>query len=79
MTVAELIENLKKLPPEEQRDIETLVRTRVERRSAGQPAATPRFPQDLLDRIAARRKQLGRDFGQFDSAQAIMEFREGRI
>ncbi len=52
MTVAGLIENIKKLP---------------------------RFPQDLLDRFAERRKQLGRDFGQFDSAQAIMEFREARI
>lgn len=79
MTVAELIENIKKLSPEEQRDIEALVRTRVELRSSGHPTTPHRFPQDLLDRIAARRKQLGRDFGQFDSAQAIMEFREGRI
>jgi hypothetical protein len=79
MTVAELIENIKKLPPEEQRDIEAIVRTRVERRSSGQPTTTPRFPQDLLDRIAARRKQVGRDFGPFDSANAIQEFREGRI
>ncbi len=79
MTVAELIENIKKLPPEEQRDIEAIVRTRVERRSSGQLTTPPRYPQDLLERIAARREQLGRDFGPFDSAQAIMEFREGRI
>jgi len=44
MTVAELIENIKKLPR----------------------------PQGLLDRFAERRKQLGRDFGRFDSAQAII-------
>lgn len=79
MTVAELIENIKKLPPEEQRDIEAIVRTRVERRSSGLPTATPRFPRDLLDRIAARREQVGRDFGPFDSAHAIQEFRKGRI
>ena len=79
MTVAELIENIKKLPPEEQRDIEAMVRTRVERRSSGTAVVTPRFPQDLLDRIAARREQVGRDFGPFDSAHAIREFREGRI
>ena len=79
MTVAELIENIKKLPPEEQRDIEAMVRTRVERRSSGPSLVNPRFPQDLLDRIAARREQVGRDFGPFDSAHAIQEFREGRI
>ncbi|MEO8360464.1 MAG: hypothetical protein ABI672_10575 [Vicinamibacteria bacterium] len=79
MTVAELIENIKKLPPEEQRDIEAIVRTRIERRFVGQKTATPRFSQDLLDRIDARRKRLGQEFGLFDSSHAISEFREGRI
>ncbi len=78
MTVAELIENIKKLPPEEQRDIEALVRTRVERRASNQAKMAPRFPQDLLKRIDARREQLAHDFGLFDSARAIQEFREGR-
>ena len=79
MTVAELIESIKKLPPEEQRDIEAIVRMRIERGSSGQSAATPRFTQDLLDGIAARRERLGRDFGPFDSARAIKEFRKGRV
>ena len=79
MTVAELIENIKKLPPEEQRDIEALVRTRVERRALNQPRMAPRFPQDLLERIDARRERLAHDFGLFDSARAIQEFREGRV
>ena len=79
MTVAELVENIKKLPLEEQRDIGAMVRTRVERRFSGQATATARFSQDFLDSIAARREQLRRDFGPFDSAQAAQEFREGRI
>jgi hypothetical protein len=36
----------------------------------------PRFPQDLLDRID--REKLAHDFGLFNSARAIQEFREGR-
>ena len=79
MTVAELIENIKKLPPDEQRDIEALVRRRVERRALNQPNIAARFPQDLLDRIDARRERLAHDFGLFDSSRAIQEFREGRI
>ena len=78
MTVAELIENIKKLPPDEQRDIEALVRTRVERRASNQAKTAPRFPQDLLERIDAFRERLAHDFGLFDSARAIQEFREGR-
>lgn len=80
MTVAELVENIKKLPLEEQRDIGAMVRTRVERRFSGQATATARFSQDFLDSIAAHlREQLRRDSGPFDSAQAVQEFREGRI
>ena len=78
MTVAELIENIKRLPPDELRDIEALVCARVERRTRNQPKAEPRFSQDLLDRIDARRERLSHDFGLFDSARAIQEFREGR-
>ncbi len=43
MAVAELIESVKKLPLGEQREIEAVVRTRVERRSAGHPTAIPRM------------------------------------
>ena len=34
---------------------------------------------ESINKLPTRREKLGRDFGPFDCAQAIMEFREGGV
>ena len=72
MSTTELIEQIKRLTPDQQRE----VHAHIERLTKVQP----RVPEDLVERINAQRERLARLYGPFgDSTDDIRRLRdEGR-
>lgn len=62
------------LPLEDQVKVERYVRSLASRRAGRQ--AEKAFPDELLQRINARREELRRKYGLFDTLPIIREFRE---
>lgn len=79
MSTTELLHKIDLLPPEERATVENLVEILARHHRSHQGSPVERFPQDLLDRVDARREKIFQEHGLLDSAATIREFRDGRF
>ena len=79
MSTTELLHKIHRLPPEERATVENLVDMLDRHHRSPHGSSAERFPQDILDRIDARRERIFREHGLLDSAATIREFRDGRF